>query len=177
MTSVADLQSRVGRCDASLARTSADMRTAFESIRNLSGQQQNQVDSLNGKISGLENKLTQLIMSFDTTTTDQSSKIRAVEGDSGTAIARLDSKYAGLIEDLRSSVLATRNWSETERGKLENQFLAYMESHKQYYENRLVKIERYMEERLAALEKRIDSLEAFRENVVHSTEREEDRQK
>ena len=102
-----------------------------------------QVDSLNSKLSNIENKLNQLGMSLDATQTDHSSKIRAVEGDSGSAIARMDSKYAGLVEDLRSSVLATRNWSETERGKLENQFLAYMESHKQYYENRLVKIERY----------------------------------
>ena len=100
------------------------------------------MDSLNGKLSNLENKLNQLGMNFDATSTDHNSKIRAVEGDSGTAIARLDSKYAGLVEDLRSSILATRNWSETERGKLENQFLAYMESHKQYYENRLIKIER-----------------------------------
>ena len=43
VTSVADLQSRVGRCDAGIARTSADMRTAFESIRNLNGQHQGQV--------------------------------------------------------------------------------------------------------------------------------------
>ena len=58
ITSVADLQSRVGRCDAAIARTSADIRTVFESIRNINGQQQSQNDALNNKLFNLDARVT-----------------------------------------------------------------------------------------------------------------------
>jgi len=57
VTQLADLRSRVARCDASIARLAADLKTCYESIRTLNQTQIESNSKLMDKIHHVDSKV------------------------------------------------------------------------------------------------------------------------
>ena len=57
VTELADLRSRVARCDASIARLASDLKTCYESIRTLNQSQQDNNSKLVEKIHQVDSKV------------------------------------------------------------------------------------------------------------------------
>ncbi|XP_077989594.1 protein FAM81A-like [Glandiceps talaboti] len=156
---VVDLRGRVARCDASIARLSADMRTLNESIAVLNRQLQETNSAVLTAIRRLDSKISSVSERIDVTSVDQVTKIHHVKGESSTAVAKLDSKTRGHLEDLKSTIEATRHYNSVEREKLAKQFVHQMELVQTVRDAKQDQYEERMAERARRLERRVEVLE------------------
>ncbi|XP_070541707.1 protein FAM81A-like [Ptychodera flava] len=157
--SVVDLRGRVARCDASIARLSADLRTVYESIAVLNRQLQDNNTIVLNAVRKLDSKMGQLTDRIDRTSVDNTLKIKTVEGESSNAVAKLDSKTKGYMEDLKSTIAATKTHNDTEREKLARQFVHQLEMLQTVRDAKQDQFEDRVMERIRRLEKRMDLME------------------
>ncbi|XP_006818337.1 protein FAM81A-like [Saccoglossus kowalevskii] len=156
---VVDLRGRVARCDASIARLSADLRTVFETVSVLNRQLQENNSAVMSAIRRLDHKITSMDNRIDNTSVQHITKITSVEGESSTAVKRLDSKTMGHLQEIKSTLEATKKYNDTERDRLARQFVQQLEVLQTMRDAKQDKFEDRMDARFQRLEKRIEVLE------------------
>ncbi|KAK2103116.1 Protein fam81a [Saguinus oedipus] len=82
----------LGRCDASIARLSAEHKTTYEGLQHLNKEQQAAKLILETKIKDAEGQISQLLNRVDLSISEQSTKLKMSHRDSNHQLQLLDTK-------------------------------------------------------------------------------------
>ncbi|XP_015283677.1 PREDICTED: protein FAM81B [Gekko japonicus] len=154
---VGDLRGRVARCDASIAKLSGDTNIIRHEIQ----KQEREIHALQSTqenyINNIEMKVMQLLGKIETSTSEQNSHLKTVQGDHHHELQLLDFKINGLLNDLKNQIQSQQKWTENEVRRFEqdqtyltNQVLGTMK-------DRVEAVEKKMEEGFNHLSKRIEN--------------------
>ncbi|XP_012657249.1 protein FAM81A [Otolemur garnettii] len=90
LSGLGDLRGRVARCDASIARLSAEHKTTYEGLQHLNKEQQAAKLILETKIKDAEGQISQLLNRVDLSISEQSTKLKMSHRDSNHQLQLLD---------------------------------------------------------------------------------------
>ncbi|KAK2496195.1 hypothetical protein MC885_014874 [Smutsia gigantea] len=93
LSGLGDLRGRVARCDASIARLSAEHKTTYEGLQHLNKEQQAAKLILETKIKDAEGQISQLLNRVDLSISEQSTKLKMSHRDSNHQLQLLDTKF------------------------------------------------------------------------------------
>ncbi|BFY98702.1 hypothetical protein BsWGS_01742 [Bradybaena similaris] len=122
-----DLRGRIVRCDSSISKLSADVRVCFESIKQLSHQQQEMQNRMMDRVHGLEAQLVTLNSNIERINGESRMKLQHLEGDTNTQMSMIDAKTRQLIDDLKTNLTTMQTAFETERERTEQRLLVTIE--------------------------------------------------
>ncbi|KAK2501315.1 hypothetical protein MC885_008488 [Smutsia gigantea] len=121
LSGLGDLRGRVARCDASIARLSAEHKTTYEGLQHFNKEQQAAKLILKRKIKDAEGQISQLLNRVDLSISEQSTKVKMSHRDSNHQLQLLDTKFKGTVEELSNEILSARNWLQKEQEWIEKE--------------------------------------------------------
>lgn len=127
LSGLGDLRGRVARCDASIARLSAEHKTTYEGLQHLNKEQQAAKLILETKIKDAEGQISQLLNRVDLSISEQSTKLKMSHRDSNHQLQLLDTKFKGTVEELSNQILSARSWLQQEQERIEKELLQKIE--------------------------------------------------
>ncbi|MGH0153066.1 UNVERIFIED_CONTAM: hypothetical protein FKN15_058835 [Acipenser sinensis] len=101
LCSLGDLRWRIARCDASISRLSAEVKTTQESIQNLAKEQKSSNADVECKIKHIEIQISRVLGKIEQSVEQQEAKIKANQEDSSHQLHLLEAKLEGVSEDLK----------------------------------------------------------------------------
>ncbi|XP_042327334.1 protein FAM81A isoform X2 [Sceloporus undulatus] len=123
LSGLGDLRGRVSRCDAGLARLSAEHKVTYERLQNLSKDQQATKLILESKIKEAEIQISHLLNRIETSIMQQEAKLKVTYKESNQQLHLLDTKLQDAIDYLSTQIASTRNWVEQEHKRFEKAFM------------------------------------------------------
>ncbi|XP_004855782.1 protein FAM81A [Heterocephalus glaber] len=176
MSGLGDLRGRVARCDASIARLSAEHKTTYEGLQHLNKEQQAAKLILETKIKDAEGQISQLLNRVDLSISEQSTKLKMSHRDSNHQLQLLDTKFKGTVEELSNQILSARSWMQQEQERIEKELLQKIDQLSLALKENSVASERDTE-RLNQLSTRLDKLEETQKKSLEGprTKPEEDK--
>ncbi|CAL1534101.1 unnamed protein product [Lymnaea stagnalis] len=157
--SLQDLRGRIVRCDSSISKLSADFRSCFESIKQLSHQQQEIQNRMTDRIHGLEAQLVTLNSNIERINGESRMKLQHLEGDTNTQMSMIDAKTRQLIEDMKANLSSMQSNFETERERLEQRLFVAIEKAEGNSDLNLEKLLKKIDEGQYVTDARISKLE------------------
>ncbi|XP_013374477.1 PREDICTED: protein FAM81A isoform X1 [Chinchilla lanigera] len=158
LSGLGDLRGRVARCDASIARLSAEHKTTYEGLQHLNKEQQAAKLILETKIRDAEGQISQLLNRVDLSMSEQSTKLKMSHRDSNHQLQLLDTKFKGTVEELSNQILSARSWLQQEQERVEKELLQRIDQLSVALKENSAASERDME-KLGQLSARLDKLE------------------
>ncbi|XP_023568425.1 protein FAM81A [Octodon degus] len=176
LSGLGDLRGRVARCDASIARLSAEHKTTYEGLQHLSKEQQAAKLILETKIKDAEGQISQLLSRVDLSISEQSTKLKMSHRDSNHQLQLLDTKFKGTVEELSNQILSARSWLQQEQERIEKVLLQRIDELSVALKENSAAGERDMEQ-LSHLSARMDKLEDTQKKSLEGprTRQEEDK--
>uniref|UniRef100_H0X7Y9 Family with sequence similarity 81 member A n=1 Tax=Otolemur garnettii TaxID=30611 RepID=H0X7Y9_OTOGA len=116
LSGLGDLRGRVARCDASIARLSAEHKTTYEGLQHLNKEQQAAKLILETKIKDAEGQISQLLNRVDLSISEQSTKLKMSHRDSNHQLQLLDTKAGSTLEAEARELLRPKSWSLLNQG-------------------------------------------------------------
>ncbi|XP_027427797.1 protein FAM81A isoform X2 [Callorhinus ursinus] len=177
LSGLGDLRGRVARCDASIARLSAEHKTTYEGLQHLNKEQQAAKLILETKIKDAEGQISQLLNRVDLSISEQSTKLKMSHRDSNHQLQLLDTKFKGTIEELSNEILSARNWLQQEQERIEKELLQKIDQLSLVVKENSGASERDMEKKLSQMSARLDKIEeSQKKNMeVQRTKQEEEK--
>ncbi|KAH1183923.1 hypothetical protein KIL84_014539 [Mauremys mutica] len=123
LSGLGDLRGRVARCDAGLARLSAEHKITYERLQSLSKDQQASKMILESKIKEAEIQISYLLSRVEQSIMQQEAKLKIAYKESNQQLHLLDVKLKGAVEELSSQILSARSWLEQEHERIEKELL------------------------------------------------------
>lgn len=176
LSGLGDLRGRVARCDASIARLSAEHKTTYEGLQHLNKEQQAAKLILETKIKDAEGQISQLLNRVDLSISEQSTKLKMSHRDSNHQLQLLDTKFKGTVEDLSNQILSARSWLQQEQERIEKELLQKIDQLSVALKENSAASERDTE-KLGQLSARLDKLEETQRKGLEGqrTKQEEDK--
>uniref|UniRef100_A0A9L0RY20 Family with sequence similarity 81 member A n=1 Tax=Equus caballus TaxID=9796 RepID=A0A9L0RY20_HORSE len=177
LSGLGDLRGRVARCDASIARLSAEHKTTYEGLQHLNKEQQAAKLILETKIKDAEGQISQLLNRVDLSISEQSTKLKMSHRDSNHQLQLLDTKFKGTIEELSNQILSARSWLQQEQERIEKELLQKIDQLSLVVKENSGASERDMEKKLSQMSARLDKIEeSQKKNLeVQRTKQEEEK--
>ncbi|NXA49525.1 FA81B protein, partial [Nothocercus julius] len=160
-----DLRGRVARCEASIAKLAGDINI----LRHEAHRTDKEIYSVR---SALEKSVMQLLGKIKTSSSDQSSNLKTVQGDQHHELQLLDFKLTSTLNDFKAQIQTQQKWTEMQ--------LSRSEQDQAYHRNQLL---HSLKERLETAEKRLEekllllSLKLERTDRSHKYEKQLDQMK
>ncbi|NXA31972.1 FA81B protein, partial [Eudromia elegans] len=160
-----DLRGRVARCEASIAKLAGDINIIKHEARNTDKE-------IYGVRSALEKSVMQLLGKIKTSSFDQSSNLKTVQGDQHHELQLLDFKLTSTLNDFKAQMQTQQKWTDMQLSRLEQD--------QAYHRNQLL---HSVKERLETAEKRLEekllllSLKLERADRPHKYEKQLDQMK
>uniref|UniRef100_A0A8D0G561 Family with sequence similarity 81 member A n=1 Tax=Sphenodon punctatus TaxID=8508 RepID=A0A8D0G561_SPHPU len=123
LSGLGDLRGRVARCDAGLARLSAEHKVTYERLQNLSKDQQASKLILESKIKEAEIQISHLLSRVEQSIMQQEAKLKITYKENNQQLHLLDIKLKDAVEDLSNQILSARTWLEQEHQRIEKDLL------------------------------------------------------
>uniref|UniRef100_A0A8D2LSF6 Family with sequence similarity 81 member A n=1 Tax=Varanus komodoensis TaxID=61221 RepID=A0A8D2LSF6_VARKO len=127
LSGLGDLRGRVARCDAGLARLSAEHKVTYERLQNLSKDHQTTKLILESKIKEAEIQISHLLSRIEQSIMQQEAKLKLTYKESNQQLHLLDTKLQDVIDYLSNQIASTRTWMEEEHKRFEKEFLEKIE--------------------------------------------------
>ncbi|XP_045386413.1 protein FAM81A [Lemur catta] len=159
LSGLGDLRGRVARCDASIARLSAEHKTTYEGLQHLNKEQQAAKLILETKIKDAEGQISQLLNRVDLSISEQSTKLKMSHRDSNHQLQLLDTKFKGTVEELSNQILSARSWLQQEQERIEKELLQKIDQLSLVVKENSGASERDMEKKLSHMSARLDKIE------------------
>ncbi|XP_044518317.1 protein FAM81A [Gracilinanus agilis] len=159
LSGLGDLRGRVARCDASIARLSAEHKTTYEGLQHLNKEQQAAKLILETKIKDAEGQISQLLSRVDLSISEQSTKLKMTHRDSNHQLHLLDIKFKGTVEELSSQILSARNWLQQEQERIEKELLQKIDQLALVVKENSEISERTMEKKFSQMSAKLDKIE------------------
>uniref|UniRef100_A0A8I5NM53 Family with sequence similarity 81 member A n=1 Tax=Papio anubis TaxID=9555 RepID=A0A8I5NM53_PAPAN len=147
------------KCDASIARLSAEHKTTYEGLQHLNKEQQAAKLILETKIKDAEGQISQLLNRVDLSISEQSTKLKMSHRDSNHQLQLLDTKFKGTVEELSNQILSARSWLQQEQERIEKELLQKIDQLSLIVKENSGASERDMEKKLSQMSARLDKIE------------------
>ncbi|XP_027694298.1 protein FAM81B [Vombatus ursinus] len=121
-----DLRGRVARCDASLAKLSGDINVIRHEHQKVEKDIQTLKSILETFSKTIDVKVMQLLGRIDTYGVEQTSNLKAVQGDNHHELSLLNFKLNALKNELREQVQNQQKWTENQLMKSEKEQLLHI---------------------------------------------------
>ncbi|XP_067874017.1 protein FAM81A-like [Heterodontus francisci] len=161
LNGIGDLRGRVARCDASIAKLSADLMSIYEGIQNLCKEQQRAKLTLEAKIKDVEGQVSQLLKRVEESIREQHRKMNLTRGQNSEQPHLLDVRMKSLSEDIKDQVLSSCSRLEQKLAKKEWELLHQIELISLAMKDKTESSEKSMEERFNQLSMKLDKIEAI----------------
>ncbi|KAL8197003.1 UNVERIFIED_CONTAM: hypothetical protein K2H54_006135 [Gekko kuhli] len=112
----------LNRCDAGLARLSAEHKVTYERLQNLSKDQQASKLILESKIKEAEIQISHLLSRIEQSIMQQEAKLKLTYKDSNQQLHLLDTKLQDTIDYLSNQISSNRSWMEQEQELIQKEF-------------------------------------------------------
>ncbi|XP_048337669.1 protein FAM81A isoform X1 [Sphaerodactylus townsendi] len=122
LSGLGDLRGRVARCDAGLARLSAEHKVTYERLQNLSKDQQASKLILESKIKEAEIQISHLLSRIEQSIMQQEAKLKLTYKENNQQLHLLDTKLQDTIDYLSNQISSNRSWTEQEQERIEKEF-------------------------------------------------------
>ncbi|RXM30071.1 Myotubularin-related protein 10 [Acipenser ruthenus] len=181
LCSLGDLRWRIARCDASISRLSAEVKTTQESIQNLAKEQKSSKTDVECKIEHIEIQISRVLGKIEHSVAQQEAKIKANQEDSSHQLHLLEAKLEGVSEDLKGQLVSVQNSLEKEQERAVTEYLTKIEQLSLVIKEQTDKNDKIVEERYGQLSMKLDKIEEVQKmnlgshRVKHAEEKENDR--
>ncbi|XP_043844613.1 protein FAM81A [Dromiciops gliroides] len=168
LSGLGDLRGRVARCDASIARLSAEHKTTYEGLQHLNKEQQAAKLILETKIKDAEGQISQLLSRVDLSISEQSTKLKMTHRDSNHQLHLLDIKFKGTVEELSSQILSARNWLQQEQERIEKELLQKIDQLALVVKENSEISERTIEKKFSQMSAKLDKIEEIQKKNMEA---------
>ncbi|XP_008101267.1 protein FAM81B [Anolis carolinensis] len=167
---VGDLRGRVARCDASIAKLSGDINIIRLEISKLEKEIQNIQSSLENYSNNVEIKVMQLLGKIETSSSEQNSNLKTIQGNQHHELQLLDLKINGVLNDFKDHIQNQQKWIENEMRRYEQEQFHFTNQIFGTMKDKLETVENKMEDSFYFILKRIESTdksEQFDRELIH----------
>ncbi|XP_066557389.1 protein FAM81A [Amia ocellicauda] len=117
VSTLSDLRGRIARCDASIARLSADIRSTNNDIQVLHKEKQALTADLRSKIKDIELQISVVCSRLEQSVALQEAKTNASQAHSAHQLHLLDTRLNTVIDELKGRLVTAQHWLEKEQEK------------------------------------------------------------
>ncbi|NXT56781.1 FA81B protein, partial [Pluvianellus socialis] len=154
-----DLRGRVARCEASIAKLSGDISTVRREAQKADKEVYGLHSALRNCVGDFEKKVTQLLGKIETSNSDQSSNLKAVQGDQQHQLQLLDFKLTTILSGFRDEVQTHRKWTEAQLVRYEADQAQQRHQLLNSVKDRLERAEKRVEEKLLLLSLKLEQMD------------------
>lgn len=159
VATLTDLRGRIVRCDSAIGKLSTDVRSCFDSIRQLNHQNQELSNRMMDRMHGIEQQLIAINNQVDRSSGESRMKLQHLEGDTNTQMSMIDAKSRQLVDEVKAMIEALRSASAAERERMEQRIMSLIEKSGANKDLFIEKLEKRMEEMQYNFEARLIKLE------------------
>ncbi|XP_058389448.1 protein FAM81B [Diceros bicornis minor] len=154
---VGDLRGRVARCDSSIVKLSGDIHFIRHEHRQVEKTIQELMSALETISKNLDMKVMQLLGKIETSSSEQTSNLKMVQGDYHHEMNLLEFKFNSLSNNLCEEVENNKKWTENQFIKYEKDLLSHINQCLKLLREKLEKSENKMEEKLLQLSSKLEN--------------------
>ncbi|XP_008119783.1 protein FAM81A isoform X2 [Anolis carolinensis] len=166
LSGLGDLRGRVARCDAGLARLSAEHKVTYERLQNLSKDQQATKLILESKIKEAEIQISHLLNRIETSILQQEAKLKLTYKESNQQLHLLDTKLQDAIDYLSAQVSSARSWVEQEQSRFQKEFAEKVDRLSLAIKEKNESDDRALERQLSEIRGKLDRMEDLQQKAV-----------
>ncbi|XP_067327393.1 protein FAM81A isoform X1 [Anolis sagrei] len=166
LSGLGDLRGRVARCDAGLARLSAEHKVTYERLQNLSKDQQATKLILESKIKEAEIQISHLLNRIETSIMQQEAKLKFTYKESNQQLHLLDTKLQDAIDYLSTQISSARSWVEQEQGRFQKEFAEKVDRLSLAIKEKNETDSRALERQLCEIRGKLDRMEDLQQKAV-----------
>lgn len=159
VATLTDLKGRIVRCDSAIAKLGTDVRSCFDSIRQLNQQQQEVSNRIMDRINGVEQQLIAINNQVERNSGESRMKLTHLEGDTNTQMSMIDAKTRQMVDDVKNMMTSLQASMDAERERSEQRILAMIEKNGAAKDLLIEKLDKRLEDMQYGLEARIIKLE------------------
>ncbi|KAK2508927.1 hypothetical protein MC885_014812, partial [Smutsia gigantea] len=153
---VEDLRGRVARCDSSIVKLSGDIYLIRNEHRRTEKTIQELMTALESISKNLDMKVMQLLEKIKTSSSEQISNLKMVQGDYHHQMNLLEFKFNSLTTKLYEEIENNKKWTENHFIKYEKEHLSHVIQGLKPLQEKLENSENKMEEKLLQLSSKLD---------------------
>uniref|UniRef100_G3TDT0 Family with sequence similarity 81 member A n=1 Tax=Loxodonta africana TaxID=9785 RepID=G3TDT0_LOXAF len=168
LSGLGDLRGRVARCDASIARLSAEHKSTYEGLQHLNKEQQAAKLILETKIKDAEGQLSGLLTFIELQVNVYKSSLK-ISNRSVSQTLRLFAcflRLKGTVEELSNQILSARNWLQQEQERIEKELLQKIDQLSLVVKENSGASERDLEKKLSHMSARLDKIEESQKKTL-----------
>ncbi|NWZ50207.1 FA81B protein, partial [Haliaeetus albicilla] len=154
-----DLRGRVARCEASIAKLSADISVIRREAQKTDKEVYGLHSALKIYVGDFEKKVMQLLGKIETSNSDQSSNLKTVQGDQHHELQLLDFKLTSILSDFRDQMQTHRKWTEARLTRSEEDQAQHRHQLLNWVKERLERAEKRVEEELLLLSLKLEQID------------------
>ncbi|XP_058512354.1 protein FAM81B isoform X2 [Ochotona princeps] len=154
---VGDLRGRVARCDSSIMKLSSDIHYIRHDYQQTEKAIQDLVSALEALSKNLDIKVMQLLGKIDSSSSEQMSHLKMVQGDFQHEMDLMGFKFNSLSNNLYEEVANHQKWTENQFIKYRKDHLCHITDCLNVLQQKLEKSEMKMEERLLQLSSKVEN--------------------
>ncbi|KAK7450217.1 hypothetical protein BaRGS_00039965 [Batillaria attramentaria] len=159
VATLTDLRGRIVRCDSAISKLSTDVRSCFDSIRQLNHQQQELSNRMMDRMHGIEQQLIAINNQVERSSGESRMKLQHLEGDTNTQMSMIDAKSRQLVDEVKTMIEALRSASAAERERMEQRLMNLIEKSGASRDLLLEKVDKRLDEMQYGVEARLIKLE------------------
>ncbi|XP_008583757.1 PREDICTED: protein FAM81B [Galeopterus variegatus] len=154
---VGDLRGRVARCDSSIVKLSGDIHLIRQEYRQIEKAMRELMSALETISKNLDMKIMQLLGKIETSSSEQISNLKMVQGDYRHEMGLLEFKFNSFSSNLYEEVENNQKWTENEFIKHRKDHLSHINECLKVLQEKLEKSENKMEEKLLQLSSKLEN--------------------
>ncbi|CAN0304516.1 unnamed protein product [Bubo scandiacus] len=154
-----DLRGRVTRCEASVAKLAADISVIRREAQKTDKEVYGLHSALKNCAADFEKKVMQLLGKIEASNSDQSSNLKAVQGDQHHELQLLDFKLTSILSDFRDQMQTHRKWTEAQLARSEEDQVQRRHQLLDWVKERLERAEKRVEEKLLLLSLKLEQMD------------------
>ncbi|NXP12488.1 FA81B protein, partial [Thinocorus orbignyianus] len=154
-----DLRGRVARCEASIAKLSGDISIIRREAQKMDKEVYGLQSALKNCVNDSEKKVMQLLGKIEASSSDQSSSLKAFQGDQQHQLQLLDLKLTSTLGDFRDQIQTHRTWTQAQLTRWEADEAQHRHQLLNWVKEKLEKAEKRVEEDLLLLSLKLERLE------------------
>ncbi|XP_069654201.1 protein FAM81A isoform X2 [Haliaeetus albicilla] len=170
LSGLGDLRGRVARCDAGLARLSAEHKITYERLQSLTKDQHTSKLILESKIKEAEIQISHLLSRVEQSIMQQEAKLKIAYKDSNQQLHLLDMKLKNATEELSSQILSARSWLEQEHERIEKELVQKIDQLSLTLKENTEMSERAIEMKFNQMVEKIDKIEEIQKITMEAHE-------
>uniref|UniRef100_A0A673SZY0 Family with sequence similarity 81 member B n=2 Tax=Suricata suricatta TaxID=37032 RepID=A0A673SZY0_SURSU len=155
---VGDLRGRVARCDSSIVKLSGDIQFISYEHRKTEKTIQDFMSALQTVSKNLDMKVMQLLGKIETSSSEQTSNLKMVQGDYRHEMNLLEFKFNSLSNTLYEEIENHQKWTEKQFLDYEKDYRGHVNQCLKLLQEKLEKSENKMEEKLLKLSSKLENL-------------------